>query len=103
MSKRSTRRFFCEAGHRCGYCGRDLLESLDTFLGRRVGRLDVADGPRPRVPCCSTCAVLLRRTAPGSIEEGRRLIAANRAEVERNFAWLQAHGRDAIAGGLSDG
>jgi len=94
MSKQSSRRFFTAAGHRCGYCGRDLLESFDTFLGRRVGRIAAEASRRPKVACCSTCLILLRRTCPASIEEGRETIARHRAEAERNFAWLQGHGRE---------
>ena len=83
----------CRSDFRCGYCGKDLLSDLDTFLTFVRDHLvpRSAGGPdhqENRVASCATCDRLKADTVVTDLAEGRLLVARERAHREQWYEWV---------------
>lgn len=80
---------------RCVYCGRDLLEDLETFLSLVRDHLvpqsaGGPDGPPNRVASCVVCDRLKAGAVVSGVDEARALVASKRRHMTEWFLRVRA-------------
>lgn len=87
-------------GFHCGYCGADLLATLDSFLTLTKDHLVPSsagggDGPSNRIACCDACDRVKSNAVVKDLDEARELIALLRHRYDVRYRQIRSSVRAA--------